>query len=283
MTVLEVVDPYDAGWHSSARRACGRSTRPGCSRRRTSTSRCRLERLRRHSTTTRSARRRLRGPRRRGWATSAWTSRRSATASTETELPSDLGAAVARRREWLAGHGASAHWSARIVRCGWEGARCTWIGTGRPSAGWPPTCSPGRRRVDGVDPAFWPRARGAVRRGRGARSPAPRRRPPCCGACRCRRGPGTGKTTTVARVLALLDAQASAAGRRPPLVALAAPTGKAAPDWRRRSSRGAGLPISTRSNGIASGGSEARRCTDCWASTPEPHPVPSPPAQPPRP
>lgn len=41
-------------------------------------------------------------------------------------------------------------------------------------------------------------------------------------------GPGTGKTTTVARVLALLDAQAVAAGRRPPLVALAAPTGKAA-------------------------------------------------------
>ena len=41
-------------------------------------------------------------------------------------------------------------------------------------------------------------------------------------------GPGTGKTTTVARVLALLDEQASAGGLRPPLVALAAPTGKAA-------------------------------------------------------
>jgi exodeoxyribonuclease V alpha subunit len=41
-------------------------------------------------------------------------------------------------------------------------------------------------------------------------------------------GPGTGKTTTVARILALLDEQASAAGQRPPLVALAAPTGKAA-------------------------------------------------------
>jgi exodeoxyribonuclease V alpha subunit len=41
-------------------------------------------------------------------------------------------------------------------------------------------------------------------------------------------GPGTGKTTTVARVLALLEEQATAAGRRPPLVALAAPTGKAA-------------------------------------------------------
>jgi exodeoxyribonuclease V alpha subunit len=41
-------------------------------------------------------------------------------------------------------------------------------------------------------------------------------------------GPGTGKTTTVARVLALLEAQAIVSARRPPLVALAAPTGKAA-------------------------------------------------------
>ena len=41
-------------------------------------------------------------------------------------------------------------------------------------------------------------------------------------------GPGTGKTTAVARVLALLDEQASARGLRPPLVALTAPTGKAA-------------------------------------------------------
>jgi exodeoxyribonuclease V alpha subunit len=41
-------------------------------------------------------------------------------------------------------------------------------------------------------------------------------------------GPGTGKTTTVARVLALLDEQAVAAGARLPMVALAAPTGKAA-------------------------------------------------------
>jgi exodeoxyribonuclease V alpha subunit len=41
-------------------------------------------------------------------------------------------------------------------------------------------------------------------------------------------GPGTGKTTTVARVLALLEEQSGAAGGRPPLVGLAAPTGKAA-------------------------------------------------------
>jgi exodeoxyribonuclease V alpha subunit len=41
-------------------------------------------------------------------------------------------------------------------------------------------------------------------------------------------GPGTGKTTTVARIVALLEEQALAAGAAPPLIALAAPTGKAA-------------------------------------------------------
>jgi hypothetical protein len=41
-------------------------------------------------------------------------------------------------------------------------------------------------------------------------------------------GPGTGKTTTVARIVALLAEQASAAGSPAPLVALAAPTAKAA-------------------------------------------------------
>ena len=40
-------------------------------------------------------------------------------------------------------------------------------------------------------------------------------------------GPGTGKTTTVARVLALLDEQAVPPDGRPPLCVLAAPTGKA--------------------------------------------------------
>jgi exodeoxyribonuclease V alpha subunit len=41
-------------------------------------------------------------------------------------------------------------------------------------------------------------------------------------------GPGTGKTTTVARIVALLAEQAAISGAPPPLVALAAPTGKAA-------------------------------------------------------
>jgi exodeoxyribonuclease V alpha subunit len=41
-------------------------------------------------------------------------------------------------------------------------------------------------------------------------------------------GPGTGKTTTVARIVALLAEQTAATGSPPPLIALAAPTGKAA-------------------------------------------------------
>ncbi|WP_156749298.1 AAA family ATPase, partial [Mycobacterium sp. 1165196.3] len=41
-------------------------------------------------------------------------------------------------------------------------------------------------------------------------------------------GPGTGKTTTIARLLALLVEQAERAGRPRPRIALAAPTGKAA-------------------------------------------------------
>ena len=41
-------------------------------------------------------------------------------------------------------------------------------------------------------------------------------------------GPGTGKTTTVARLLALLVDHAGTEGLRPPLIGLAAPTGKAA-------------------------------------------------------
>lgn len=41
-------------------------------------------------------------------------------------------------------------------------------------------------------------------------------------------GPGTGKTTTVARLLVAIDRHARSLGRRQPLIALSAPTGKAA-------------------------------------------------------
>src|SRR5690606_23434852 len=41
-------------------------------------------------------------------------------------------------------------------------------------------------------------------------------------------GPGTGKTTTIARLLVLLAARAKAAGSKAPKIALAAPTDRAA-------------------------------------------------------
>jgi len=58
-------------------------------------------------------------------------------------------------------------------------------------------------------------------------------------------GPGTGKTTTVAKVLALLVEQALAKGERAPRVALSAPTGKAAARLAQAITRARGeLPVS---------------------------------------
>lgn len=67
-------------------------------------------------------------------------------------------------------------------------------------------------------------------------------------------GPGTGKTTTVARVVSLLRELASAQGQAQPLIALCAPTGKAAA--RLREAVGGGLQASTihRLLGAAAGG-----------------------------
>ena len=58
-------------------------------------------------------------------------------------------------------------------------------------------------------------------------------------------GPGTGKTTTVARILALLHEQAAALGQPPPRIALAAPTGKAAARLAEAvHAEAAGMPVS---------------------------------------
>jgi|HubBroStandDraft_1064217.scaffolds.fasta_scaffold16631_1 exodeoxyribonuclease V alpha subunit len=75
-------------------------------------------------------------------------------------------------------------------------------------------------------------------------------------------GPGTGKTTTVARVLALLDELAERAGRRPPLVALTAPTGKAAARLQEavhEAARDLPVPPATRERLLALRGTTAHR------------------------
>ena len=131
-----------------------------------------------------------------------------------------------------------ARWSVTTGRCISRDARSTWTASGRTSARWQPTCWLGRR------PGARGRPRCAGLRARRVVRPEAARSSPDDDSPDLQRlaaatavlrsvsviagGPGTGKTTTVARVLALLDAQAVAAGRRPPLVALAAPTGKAA-------------------------------------------------------
>ncbi|WP_254459794.1 exodeoxyribonuclease V subunit alpha [Xanthomonas sacchari] len=80
-----------------------------------------------------------------------------------------------------------------------------------------------------------PPGEGARRAGEGTTANAPSDRQAQAAALALRRalllvtgGPGTGKTTTIARLLLLRLAQARAAGLPPPRIALAAPTGRAA-------------------------------------------------------
>ena len=154
----------------------------------------------------------------------------------------------------------------RAGHCGSWAAGSTWTVTGARSARSrrtcarsaprPPACAPACSRRASRGCSAPTRSGGARRRGRvdagparpggppargrrgGARPPARRRpagRQRAAAAAAVRRrfavvagGPGTGKTTTVARIVALLAEQAAAAGAPAPLVALAAPTGKAA-------------------------------------------------------
>ena len=116
------------------------------------------------------------------------------------------------------------------ARCDSTAACSTSTATGARSAASPPTCSTGRparrpastRRCStaGLDRLFGTDADDLQRAA--ARAAVEHRFAVVAG------GPGTGKTTTVARILALLAEQAVAAGQRLPRVALAAPTGKAA-------------------------------------------------------
>ena len=85
-------------------------------------------------------------------------------------------------------------------------------------------------------------------------------------------GPGTGKTTTVARIVALLAEQAGRAGAPPPLVALAAPTGKAAARLEEAvHERGGRLDVDAGDPRRACSTCAPRRCTGCSAGGPDSH------------
>ena len=121
-------------------------------------------------------------------------------------------------------------WLAEGLRaCSAAGA----VGAGPPVSGGVAGSAPGGGPVEA-----WSAAAGSAPAGPATASAAPagdpdeRQRAAAAAAVRRRfavvaGGPGTGKTTTVARIVALLAEQAEAAGVAPPLVALAAPTGKA--------------------------------------------------------
>lgn len=77
-------------------------------------------------------------------------------------------------------------------------------------------------------------------------------------------GPGTGKTTTVARLLALVHEQARAAGTPPPLVALAAPTGKAAARLEQAVHEAAGAPADLEADGAVAGAGPRAGARAAW-------------------
>ena len=88
-------------------------------------------------------------------------------------------------------------------------------------------------------------------------------------------GPGTGKTTTVAGLLALVGEQAAQIDGRPLRIALTAPTGKAAARLQEavgRRSRRTGSPTRTGPGWV---GCRPARCTGCSVGGPAPRPASS--------
>ena len=159
------------------------------------------------------------------------------TATVDAEEAVDLSAlawpAVARVDRTTAGERARRRRAKRVERtgrCAWSAPRCTSTATGARSARSPPTSrrsAPRRPRTS--TRTCWRTA------SRGSSPATPTSASATAGAAAVRHrfavvagGPGTGKTTTVARIVALLAEQAEAAGRPQPLIALAAPTAVAA-------------------------------------------------------
>ena len=153
-------------------------------------------------------------------------------------------------------------------RCGWPTACSTWSATGSRRSWSASSCSnasPRRRRaVDRTRAAARPgpavpRRRARRRRARPAAAGGGGERPAAGSRC-WPAGPGTGKTTTVARMLALLHDQPGP----PPRIALAAPTGKAAARLE-EAVRAAAAGLGPRTERTAGRPAVRRPCTGCWA------------------
>ena len=234
MSALDTVDLHDARYVRRAAGTCAPSTRRECWPPPTSTSPSASRSSHRRRTRTRCSR-----PR---WPSAHPDSDRSASTSPRSlppQLPTSTrrrpaGAAVAGTEAWVGGL-PRARWSPPARRAGRTGRsassarRSTSTATGGTNAPSPPTSSPATSpRAASTRPCSPTDWHGCSTETSPTSSASPRRR------CVLRRlavvggGPGTGKTTTVTRILVLLDEQAEAAGEPTPLVALAAPTGKAA-------------------------------------------------------
>ena len=208
----------------------------------------------------------------RGWVTSASTWRPSTHGRRRhRRTGGPRRAALARPGVVARSNVAAARSSERTARFTWRERPCTSTASGLTSAWLPPTCcdvrtAPPSRSTTTCSRPAW--------RSCSTKATTPTQRMAAATAVLRRvsviaGGPGTGKTTTVARVLALLEAQATASAPRPPLVALAAPTGKAAARLEEAVRQGAAdMGHRPGSCGTVCRHSRARRCTGCSASTP---------------
>ena len=161
-------------------------------------------------------------------------------------------------------------------RCAWSAPASTSTATGATSGPSSPTCWP---RAGGEPPAVDRDAlaaglRPALPAGARTTDGADLQRLAAATAVERRfsvvaGGPGTGKTTTVARIVALLHEQAAALGQPPPRVALAAPTGKAAARLAEAVHAEAGdHRQSTERSAPRCSPPRPRRCTACSAGSP---------------
>ena len=179
---------------------------------------------------------------------------------------------------WIPPVAASGLVPARIARCGWRAARSTSTATGARSSRSPPTSR--ARAATAPAPADGARWTCSPTASPGSSAARPRRQAEAGGrrggaAPPGRRGrrPGTGKTTTVARIVALLEEQAPAAAPRPR--SSRSPPRPARPRAARRGGARRGGPSSTRpGHPLAPAGSRPRRSMAPRLEARHPQPLP---------